>query len=1101
MIYRIKKGLCILAAAGMLLTCILISVTNVFGATEDGVKTVTVAYFYDRSYFGEKYDTPDKEGFGYNYLQAIANYSGWEYKYAYGDYNSLLQQFMLGKIDVMPGMPRDFGVHAYYRKLKEEADSDETRQSIDDNSIQVLYPNQPMNSMDYYLCLPGNTDSEELIVSKLMDKNVAYPSNVKDYAEGWSETAGLICNLVEYENVAACINALNNGEVSAIFSGSSAAEAGLTICKKVGSIDYYLAISSNNRELLKDVNNALDAINSSTDGFLQSLQSTFNSSGDLETKLSDAEKNWLEGHDKIRFGTLKDFAPYSVADQETGETDGFIYEAVPSLLSNINADIDIEFITYDKYEDMQTDLINDKIDAAYPVPSYLNVAENSGYTTTQDLAQDTMMVVYKGDFSESIFASIAYPEYGMEHYYDMVNYTSSMLIKYPSVEECLNAVNEDEVGCAVLRHYSVEDIIRNNNKYRKLKFIELPGMMEYAIGVKRGNTALYTLFIRGLSVTMQGYSMAAMLLEAISKTSAVPEDRLAGFLRPEVLILSIVIMVLLVILGMVIVWARRIRNASKRLKKANEEIIGISEHRQQNFDVIGILARDYSSVYKVDLNTEEIQTFRIEKTVDSSYSDMIRLGARFTEVFNQYVRDFVYEDDKQKMYDEIMIPVIRKKLRARNSYAVRYRKMINAAESRYFEFRVSTADMDVDGKVNSVVVAFIDCNDEILHEMEYMKSLEKTLKSDAVITGLTGDFDWVAYVTAMEDKDGASVTTYRIGEMFRKHFVDWENEKNFNEMIEKLANTLVYPDDRKYFIRETNKNHIRKHLMKEVAHYVNFRMDNEGTLEYYQLKFVADVTDGKLFGFILGFHSVDEEIKREREEQIRLEQMVEERTAQLEEKNISLNRMNNDIIELMGNVVEGRDEESGQHVRRVKDFTNILATQVMNDYPEYGLTQETVDIITSASALHDVGKITIPDSILLKPGRLTSEEFDIMKTHTVNGCLILEKMPADWDEQYMKISMEICRHHHEKYDGKGYPDALSGDNIPISAQIVSVADCYDALVSKRVYKDAFSCDEAFRMIREGECGTFNPKLMDCFAVCKDKFETQVNLTNSAGNNE
>ena len=135
----------------MLVFGILIPVLNVFGATDGSVKPVTVAYFYDENYFGEKYDTPEKEGFGYKYLQAIANYSGWEYKYVYGDYNSLLEQFMLGKIDVMPGMPRDFDSKAYYRRLMEEAESDDIKSEIEKSQIQVLYPNQPMNTMDYFI--------------------------------------------------------------------------------------------------------------------------------------------------------------------------------------------------------------------------------------------------------------------------------------------------------------------------------------------------------------------------------------------------------------------------------------------------------------------------------------------------------------------------------------------------------------------------------------------------------------------------------------------------------------------------------------------------------------------------------------------------------------------------------------------------------------------------------------------------------------------------------------------------------------------------------------------------------------------------------------
>lgn len=201
-----------------------------------------------------------------------------------------------------------------------------------------------------------------------------------------------------------------------------------------------------------------------------------------------------------------------------------------------------------------------------------------------------------------------------------------------------------------------------------------------------------------------------------------------------------------------------------------------------------------------------------------------------------------------------------------------------------------------------------------------------------------------------------------------------------------------------------------------------------------------------------------------------------------------LKESNTRIIDILGTVVECRNLESGEHIKRVKSFTKILAQQMMNDYPEYGLTQEKIDIIVSASALHDIGKIAIPDSILLKPARLTKDEYECMKSHTTRGCEVLDNIEDVWDDTYSKVSYEICRHHHERYDGKGYPDGLVGETIPISAQMVGVADVYDALVSERVYKSAISEDEAFHMIVSGECGVFSPKLLECFRRVKKKFE-------------
>lgn len=226
-----------------------------------------------------------------------------------------------------------------------------------------------------------------------------------------------------------------------------------------------------------------------------------------------------------------------------------------------------------------------------------------------------------------------------------------------------------------------------------------------------------------------------------------------------------------------------------------------------------------------------------------------------------------------------------------------------------------------------------------------------------------------------------------------------------------------------------------------------------------------------------------------------LEEKVTEQTAVLRKayqtlkaQTEKLKRRNQEIIEVLGTVVEYRNLESGEHIQRVKGYTKIIAECFMKEYPEYKLTEESIDMIVSASALHDIGKIAIPDSILQKPGRLTKDEYEYMKSHTTRGSEILDAIKSGWEKEPRQISYEIIRHHHERYDGKGYPDGLKGDNIPLSAQFVSVADVYDALVNERCYKDAYSPEEAYHMIVRGECGVFSPRIMDCFRKVRKEFE-------------
>ena len=197
---------------------------------------------------------------------------------------------------------------------------------------------------------------------------------------------------------------------------------------------------------------------------------------------------------------------------------------------------------------------------------------------------------------------------------------------------------------------------------------------------------------------------------------------------------------------------------------------------------------------------------------------------------------------------------------------------------------------------------------------------------------------------------------------------------------------------------------------------------------------------------------------------------------------------NNHIVDAICSIVEFRHLESGFHMQRIREFTRILASLVMNNYPEYGITPEQIDIIVQAAAWHDIGKLVIPDAIILKPGKLTADEFDVMKSHTTRGAEILESMLDREDRQFFDICSDVARHHHEKFDGGGYPDKLSGDAISMPAQICGIADIYDALNSDRSYKAAVSPERAFEMIVGGETGAFNPKLINCFQMGRAELE-------------
>ena len=212
-------------------------------------------------------------------------------------------------------------------------------------------------------------------------------------------------------------------------------------------------------------------------------------------------------------------------------------------------------------------------------------------------------------------------------------------------------------------------------------------------------------------------------------------------------------------------------------------------------------------------------------------------------------------------------------------------------------------------------------------------------------------------------------------------------------------------------------------------------------------------------------------------------------TRQIYEKE----RNNRMMIGILSQIVEFRNGESGLHVIHINLITQLLLEQLVKKTGKYQLSWEDRLLIATASASHDIGKIGIDEKILNKPGKLTKEEFEIMKTHTLIGAQMLDNLDMYRNEKLLKLAHEICRWHHERYDGKGYPDGLVGEEIPISAQVVSLADVYDALVSERVYKKAFSHEKALEMIQNGECGTFNPLLLQCMTEAQDKLKTMMEI--------
>jgi response regulator RpfG family c-di-GMP phosphodiesterase len=212
--------------------------------------------------------------------------------------------------------------------------------------------------------------------------------------------------------------------------------------------------------------------------------------------------------------------------------------------------------------------------------------------------------------------------------------------------------------------------------------------------------------------------------------------------------------------------------------------------------------------------------------------------------------------------------------------------------------------------------------------------------------------------------------------------------------------------------------------------------------------------------------------------------------AQMQKQSQTIGKLQNGVILVLADMVESRDQNTGEHVRKTAAYTGVIMRQLRKAHIyEDQLTDEYIEDVMHSAPLHDVGKIQVPDAILNKPGRLTDEEFAIMKTHTTAGSDIIQSaisMVSEDDSGYLIEARNLAHYHHEKWNGSGYPDGLSGTDIPLSARIMAVADVFDALVSKRSYKDGFPFEKAMTIIEEGRGSHFDPAIVDAFMSASDE---------------
>ncbi len=485
------------------------------------------------------------------------------------------------------------------------------------------------------------------------------------------------------------------------------------------------------------------------------------------------------------------------------------------------------------------------------------------------------------------------------------------------------------------------------------------------------------------------------------------------------------------------------------------------------------ISSQYYAAYYVHSVTGNIMPVRHDF---ADMPDALLTATGYEKWLSNYVHAYVHPDDRQELLQNMSLDAFRYLARSAGCFRL-LSKQYRRRFGEQYEWVEALMSMNEAERPEDelLTLAFRNVHHEKLAEIE-KRYLE--VFSYAVTH---------SYEAVLEyDPTSNALMELKLGEtgLYRTHSFDTTVEERI-----RFATLHIHPDDIDRFMDEISLETMHS---LDLSHKVTFeyrrRMDEDTEYRwcaYSMRKF--EQNNRKLY--ILFVKDIHETKVRHLRQQQRLQTAVVEAERRVLEKTNELFTYYGKTIELMSSVVEYRSLESGEHVRRIKNYTQELLRAAAALFPEQRLTEEKIRSITEASALHDVGKIGVPDNILLKPARLTKDEFEIMKQHTIIGADIAREIPfvAEKEDEY-GYGYDIARYHHERYDGRGYPEGLKGDSIPFCAQIVAVADVFDALTTERVYKEAYSKERAYTMILNGECGIFAPRILDCFLQVRPQFE-------------
>jgi len=488
-------------------------------------------------------------------------------------------------------------------------------------------------------------------------------------------------------------------------------------------------------------------------------------------------------------------------------------------------------------------------------------------------------------------------------------------------------------------------------------------------------------------------------------------------------------------------------------KLAAEKTNEMNGKLQEQLDIIQSMTNVYFSSYYIDIKNDSY----IELKSKDSIKKLISPSGKAQENLNLACEKLVIQEYSAAMKEFFDLSTIQQRMKDKKVISMRYVGVTSGWSMAY----LIAGDRDENGKLLHIFYSCRTIHDEVEKE-EAQKSIVEEYNNIISNAGLG-----VWYIKLQDGVKPKMRPNRKMEEL-----LGIENKKLTEEEVYEAWHSRIVPEA----IPSVEKS-VNEMLSGQFSE--NTYLWNHPSKGNIYVRCGGTSRKGEDGSVILsGYHADVTHIV--------MQEALKRRTESLEQEQKKMAQMNVSLLSALGTVVEFRSLESGDHVKRVMTFTKIILQKVKENYPEYKLTDEQIELISQAAALHDVGKVAIPDDILKAPRKLTPEEFTEMKKHTIYGCEILERFKFVDHDEFYKYCYEICRWHHEKADGKGYPDGLTESEIPVYCQVTALADCFDALVSKRVYKDAKACSDAYEMIAGGQCGIFSDTMLKCFSLAKDE---------------